>query len=410
MIKELCKKCNDGDDEFVGLRFEKNKPCVYFLRGYALSSNDEDARCDILHLFAALQRFSNYREGIKSNNISGDNTVSFPILSYQFIIKDFLDNGYYVEKEVFYTENNRGKINWKRTIQKETPQVDNNNIIYLDFIVKKNRIKDNNLITKIHQYCVYESFVKLGWLYLSSDALPQKPTIRFNRRLFLSVIREELANTFNDKKRMLFNSMINIIENCSEDVESVNNFYYGVHRFEYVWENIIDYVFGESNKDKYFPHATWHLIGKSGKIESSALEPDTIIKLGDKIFIIDAKYYKYGITNNPMHLPGSSSIQKQITYAEYVENNFGVDKDSIYNAFLLPFEKGASDDNFKFVSVATADWKEYSNTTPNYNFVLGILVDTKYLIENYTRQSKKDIFELSDLIIKSVENYRIGSN
>ena len=137
---------------------------------------------------------------------------------------------------------------------------------------------------------------------------------------------------------------------------------------------------------------------------------EVLNELDDMIFIIDAKYYKYGVTNNPMHLPGSSSVQKQITYAEYVENNFDIDKDSIYNAFLLPFAKGASDDNFKFVSVATADWKEYSNNTPNYNYVLGILIDTKYLIENYTRQSKKDIFELSDLIIKSVESYRINSN
>ena len=74
-------------------------------------------------------------------------------------------------------------------------------------------------------------------------------------------------------------------------------------------------VFGESNKDIYFPHAKWHIINRE-KTESSALEPDTVMKLNGKFYILDAKYYKFGITGLPMHLPATSSIQKQITYGD----------------------------------------------------------------------------------------------
>ena len=135
MIKEICKKCRLGDDEFVGLKFENGNPEVFFPRGFAISDNEEQARVDILNLFDVLRKFSNRREGKMVNSMDGENSLSFPVLSYQYIIKDFLEHGYYIEKEVHHTEATRGKIDWKRTIQKQKPQINNGNIVYLKFIV-----------------------------------------------------------------------------------------------------------------------------------------------------------------------------------------------------------------------------------------------------------------------------------
>ena len=108
------------------------------------------------------------------------------LLSYQYIIQDFLAHGYYIEKEVQYAEATKGKISWKRTIQQQRPQIDGNNAVYLSFIVRQNKINDNNLITRIHEYCVYESFRNLGWLY--TPAMPKKPTITFNKKDRKSVV------------------------------------------------------------------------------------------------------------------------------------------------------------------------------------------------------------------------------
>ena len=172
-----------------------------------------------------------------------------------------------------------------------------------------------------------------------------------------------------------------------------------------MWENLIDYVFGESNKDTYFPHAKWHII-EGGRTESSALEPDTIMKYDGKFFILDAKYYKFGITGIAAHLPATSSIQKQITYGDYIATNQVVDRDKIYNAFIMPFSAKVDEAPLKFVSVGTADWVEYSPDTENYKYVLGILLDTKYIIRTFTRHSRKEILRMSELIMESIANYR----
>ena len=174
MLKEICKLVAN-DDDFVGLHFIGNKPEVVFPRGYAISSDDDAVRRDILSLLSAIQQFSGQYKGNKNILTNGDNSLDFPLLSYQYIILDYLQNGYYTEKEVRYIEAPKGKINWKRTIQIEKPHLDGDNIVYLNFMVKTNRIKSDHLLTLIHEYCVYESFRKLGWLYVTGSVLPQKP-------------------------------------------------------------------------------------------------------------------------------------------------------------------------------------------------------------------------------------------
>ena len=68
-----------------------------------------------------------------------------------------------------------------------------------------------------------------------------------------------------------------------------------------------------------------------------------------KVFVLDSKYYRYGETKNPNHLPDSSSVVKQIAYAQYIENpekntipedvKKYTSNNQIYNAFILPGKK-----------------------------------------------------------------------
>lgn len=402
MLRECCSVCNFADDGFIGIQFQDGLPHVSFPRGYTISDDDDAVRKDILGLIAILQRFSNQREG--QNRIGdGEDQTAFPILSYQYVIKDFIAHGYYTEHEVEHRLNDRGKINWKRTIQQVQPQVDNGNVVYLNFITKRS-INKANILTRIHEFCVYESFSKLGWLYLSTAHLPKKPSLRFNKKMFLATLNDALKNTFNSDKKLLFSSMIDIV-NCVEEQADLKDFQFGVSRFEYVWENLIDYVFGESNKEFYFPHAQWHIIA-GDRIESSALEPDTIMKYNGKFYILDAKYYKFGITGLSAHLPATSSIQKQITYGDYIAAKHFVESDDIYNAFIMPYAALDGDGPLKFVSVGTADWIEYSPETENYKYVLGILLDTKHIMKTYSRHNALEIMQMSDLILESLSDYR----
>ena len=62
----------------------------------------------------------------------------------------------------------------------------------------------------------------------------------------------------------------------------------------------------------------------------------------------DAKYYRYGDSKDPTELPRSTSINKQITYGEYVATDPKFKDENghappVYNVFLMPFNKnGAS--------------------------------------------------------------------
>lgn len=407
MLSEFCSVSEAEQDDFVGLRIVDGLPHVTFPRGYALPENEKQLRRDVFKLMSAIQKFGGNRDGEKPVLFAGEESSAFPFLSYQFIIKDFLAHGYYTEKEVHYITGQRGKINWKRTIQQQQPQIDNNNIVYLDFTLKTNRINENNLITRIHEYCVYESFSMIGWLFLSSDSLPRRPSLPFNKKLFLAVLRKELYGTFNDNKKKLFQSMINVINQSEENQGLLPRITFGVNRFEYIWEDMVDYVFGENNIEDYFPHAHWHIVSGNGyRVESSELKPDTIAVIQDRVFILDAKYYKFGVTGNPMHLPATDSIQKQITYGEYVVNNNMAEPSKVFNAFLMPFNSGESNMPYKFVSVGTADWKQYSEQTLNYNYVLGILVDTRFLLTQCTKHDFIEINRLCSLIEESLADYR----
>ena len=63
--------------------------------------------------------------------------------------------------------------------------------------------------------------------------------------------------------------------------------------------------------------------------------PDTIMIYNGKYYVLDAKCYKYGWTGIPDHLPNGSSINKQITYGEYLEKHKGINADSVFNAFIM---------------------------------------------------------------------------
>lgn len=204
--------------------------------------------------------------------------------------------------------------------------------------------------------------------------------------------------------------MINVLLFEKEN-GGTNDFAVGVEKFEYVWERLIDYVYGENTKDKFLPHAKWTILNNGTCEYCCALEPDTIMKHDNKYYVLDAKYYKYGITKNIQHLPQTSSIQKQITYGKHILENKSISKNEliskndVYNAFLLPYNGGDSE-NYKAIGIGTVDWEQYNYETPNCAYVLGVLVDTKTLITSYKKHNQREIEKLAKLIDSSVLMFR----
>lgn len=405
-IRSRCSvNTNKEADTFVGIKCDDGDISINFPIGFEISNDDKGLKKDIMLLLSVLAKNAEHRKSEILNEGFKFDEVRFPMQAFMAIISDFYDRGYYKEQEVEYSVTKKGKINWNRTIKTQKPYVQGTDVFYLDFVTKKHTVSENELITLIHEYCVYDSFEKIGWLF--SKEMPQKPRVKSNLKLFVATIKGKLATTFNDKNKVLFRNMLAIL-NYAGDKGAKRNYKYGTYRFEYIWESMIDKVFGIVNKNDYFPKTTWTINGKT--YNNPFLEPDTIMIHKDNIYVLDAKYYKYGVTNRISDLPKSSSINKQITYGEYIaeESKFkeihGRDM-KVYNAFLMPFNAynslESSVQKIAYVGEATSSWKNNKN---EYERVQGILIDVKYLMNINIRQNEQEISKLATFIDSIIES------
>lgn len=389
---------NIDNDVFVGIQKVGDIYEVSFPLGYHLSENEKGIRKDILCLVNVLAKTVDKKESEIYIGKNSDDAEDMPVQAYLYLIKDFYERGYYKERETYYRNAKRGKINWGRTIKSKKPVIQGDEIYYLDFVVKKNTINENELITLVHKYCVYESFDKFGWLFTSF--VPIKPKTSLTIKMMISVVNNKLQNTFNDRNRQLFVNILTVLHALND--KSKTEFKYGTHRFEYVWEKLIDRIFGINEKVDYFPKTTWNF-ENGRKHDNASLEPDSIMLYNGAIYVLDAKYYKYGWSGAPGHLPESTSINKQITYGEYIAETDKFMQEgnhpTVYNAFIMPFDsmgkKFLTDKPFRYVGNATSDWK---SGAAKYENVIGVLMDVKYLMGLDSRLDKLEIMRLAKLI------------
>ena len=412
---KVSNSTNRSNDTFVGIIYKDDKLEIKTPLGYDLKvpTNDlekRNFRDDLKLLIYIIKNYYELRDK-DDDNARSDKIVNtfgnelkekFPIYSYDYLIQDYISNGYYFEKETIYKETNNGKINWNRTIKREKSYIDNDNIFFLKFIRRKTNILGDELITLLHKTCVYESFEKWGFMYFDKN-ISEKPQIDIkDAERYIPIIKSKLAKTFSDRYKMLFTHMINVIEHNAKFSEKVE-YKYGVDYFHPVWEMMIDKVFGISKEEKanYYPSAEWHIINKM-PFEVSNLRPDTIMKYGGDTYVLDAKYYGKDDNDN-QRLPATSDINKQITYGKHVEE---VDKKEPYNAFLIPSN---NKERFKFYGYADID-KVIGSKSKKYARVSTIQVNTKELMKlKYAKASNEINKDLTNEI-KKVIDYTISES
>lgn len=402
----------DKENDFVGLQFHGTKedrlPSVTFPLGYRLGNDENSLRRDILILLTALRRSLSTEEGSMNGANYNDDRCS--LSPYQRIILDFLNNGYYTEREVNYKKKLSGKINWTRTIKRVRPIFQDNQAIYLNFITRNIVINEDALLTQIHKYCVYISFQLLGWLY--TDFMPQKPEIMEpNLKYYLSIVKKKIQITFNNQIRALLKDMEFILSDDELNILGKNIKDLGTYNFEYPWQTMVSTVFTHYDsicikKDDFYPHGHWIINNRDVPIDKRALQPDTVmikeINGNVKVYILDAKYYKYFIKHSA--LPDTDSIQKQITYGDYAHNTKKYE--NVYNAFLIPYDLGEKR-TLESIGYAYSDWQGQDSKDASYKKIYAILVDTKWLLKTYLQgDSITGQKELSDKIDEAVKKYQ----
>jgi len=382
-------------DSFVGVRFENGKPQVFFPLGYFASDgviDDSDLRQGFYNLISVLgdktltdvMQGSLLQEGWKQS-------LEFPMQAYMEVMRFYLDFGYYTETEVSYKIGHLGKINWNRTIKTIQPQVsefgdDNPGVVYLDFVTRQNNYQTDNLISWVHKFCVFDGVQKIGLFFGISDV--DEPELEFDYNLFAGTIQEKISKTFSDVHLNLFNAMLQIVEYLARresqgDRESTS-YTYGVSTFAPIWENMVERIFGTECREDYYPNCGWVIADK--EVMKTEMRPDTIMVVDDNLFVIDSKYYSYGVDGRT--LPQSESITKQLAYAEYAEKKTGK---QVYNVFVMPYCGGSK--IIDYLGYAHCDWKNAAEdsgtgTVKAYHRIHGILLDTKFAMTNYRKNAE----------------------
>ena len=417
-MKELQFSQSYLEDDFVCIKYDKSNITICLPLGCDLNffenMNDKDKKSNILILLKSigLTKSKNYLD-TQLGDRSGNNK-EIPFNSFMWMISDYINNGIFQDVEKEYKQKiNSGKINWKKTLNSEHFFSDNSIIFTYPFFETKQQI--NDLITDLNIYCINQSIEYIGFLFGNIKKIDSNLTdeiVNKNIKYYIDVLNKEFIKSYNDRKKMLLNHMKRIIS-MSYSLNSDIKLNYGTKRYEYVWETMVNGTFGTENIEisNYFPEAFWTLsiYNNERKKDSSKLRPDTVFKdvKDNKLYILDAKYYKFDITKKRGDLPHTDSIQKQITYGDHIiankEKYDNIDSNSVYNAFVLPYDKYDKDNEkynllqeIEYCGFAESDWKEHK-FQQNYERIALILVDFKYLLDCYY---KKEKLKIENLIAK----------
>lgn len=387
------KVTNKIDDSFIGIKIKNNRIDFYYPETYNFNETSiETTREDVLAILNTISIAKTHSDSKIKVESSFSNNEAIPLLSYLWIIRDYLINGFYINREKVIKKNQRGKVDWKRTLNGQ-PIISMGNVVYSDIYVSVKNDLDN-IIVEIHKYCVKKSIDILGWLFgfKSSNFIETKPFYKELKNIYIDTLRKELSQTFDDEKKERLKNMLSIIEGISEN-QNANELVYGVDSYAYIYEKMINSIFGNRDASKFNPSADWYLKSKNYiPFESSDLRPDTIL-IHDKIaYVLDSKYYRYGYTSDKKDLPETTSIQKQITYGDYIKNNkMGDEIQKIRNAFILPYNKY----NNKLGLNQTLEYIGYSKTdyrkgADDHEIIHAFLIDLKYVIQTWNKRNHGD--------------------
>lgn len=370
-------------DTFTGIRISNKNIDFFYPETFRLSPIEDsyNFRNDIITILTSIGLAKSIEGPTKEIESSFAENKDFSIISYLWILNDYYRNGIWKNKTKKYREGQFGKINWKRTLQ-QSPFISNGRVVYPNSIIE-HTIQINDTLSDIHRYCVKVSVDFLGWLYNIGCDFNVAEITNQKKKEYSNILHKELSKTFQDDKRTRLSHMLKIIDGIDTDNQS-KEIVYGVSSYHYVFERMVDAVFGnQDDLSKFYPQAYW-MINDVEEKESSSLRPDTVRIEKGKAYIFDSKYYK------PGKLPTTADIQKQITYAEYLENQKGHLYSPIKNAFILPYDKSKADTHennefLKYIGYAKTDWKKEPGTdksTPHY-VVYGYYIDTTELLHRY---------------------------
>ncbi len=314
-------------DSFVGLRFQNNE--LEFCYPFELESEIRNPKINHQFAFQFLRTIRLNSHTSKNKNQEHGRFFN----SMYWVIQDFINNGIERKKNLDYKTNNLGKVSWKKTFKKPSFIYSKKSLILSNLIVEKHTSIEDE-IYKVHQYCLNYSIERIGWLF----NLQYRQYNEINLLNAKSLLLTLLQKSFQDKQRIKFTNLLNIITRIGALKDLRSYTIIGSDDYNLIFQNMLHKLLHtrKLRLRNYNPTGIYHFLNGHQEKQSQTY-PDIIYEnLQSSLSIVfDAKFYRSEIS-----LPQTNDIQKQITYARYIKSQYKINlnKDiNVFSSFILPY-------------------------------------------------------------------------
>ncbi len=253
------------------------------------------------------------------------------------IAQDFKTNGLYLERTKRLTRN-RGKIDWRRTIARESSILSEQGPIYTDFETTVGSNNSANILASIQAMVISEIHSLHGWwipeissrkFEISNIKTPKAIT----RHNLIKKLKINLSTLFTNRAIRLSHWLIAYLN--KDNGASNGPHIFGVQDFHAVWEvmlrSTITNVEHGWNRKLAQP-AYGKVSGGISVVGNRGLRTDIIVRHQTGHAIIDAKYYAASDASNA---PSVDDFAKQILYESVLRAELGP-KHEIRNMYVFP--------------------------------------------------------------------------
>jgi LlaJI restriction endonuclease len=337
---EVIKKTNIDRIHFCGVIITRETVFALVPRNFKKSKRLTNLR--ISQIAALILRVLNKYNTFPTSALGGsfepeDDKEGLGILSsILWLLNDYATHGLYTTS-IKSREFNSGKVNWSRTISRETPYAGiGGSPIYMRLHSERLKFGEQSPVTLIHAEIIKEFDRAFCWVVTGDPAIRVASELDFvpqssqHTVAKVYLLRKELASTYADREIRLLNTLINYLESKNQGTEG--EYLIGVRTFQNVWEKMLrDTIPGVINVNASLPKPAVYLKGKEKPISTRGMITDIVSRNHNTISIIDAKYYR---AESPEDSPGWADIVKQLFYAKALHQIFPDHK--ITNWFIFP--------------------------------------------------------------------------
>jgi len=341
-VRGLLTKKNSERISFCGMLIEQNKAYIFIPRGSKHQKEKEIEYACLL--MSALEKYSlEGKSHLKSNDEDNLEYGLCYLTLAKELLTDYQSHGLYTKiskKELA----NSGKINWRKTFQRQFPVPGKYGIpIYLQFNGYHYSNTTAHEIALIHAEIVHYLDQYLSWWFIKKPNYLIAPELNKFEKSSLShdeklyILNKELNQAYSEREIRLLSNLINFLS--QEPGTALTKLVLGVKNFEYLWEEMLN----STLKNKRKNNKNWlpHPIYKSETVnlkdtERDGMRPDIFITNEEfkTAAVIDAKYYDANSSNS---LPALHDILKQICYKNAVKLIYPT-LEKIDNIFIFPGE------------------------------------------------------------------------